>query len=412
MLRGHDAAAPAGVRGAPWPSCRPGRCINVRARGRRRDDELQWEPRRWARVHAAALQPALLTMEGLEDDSWAAEMASFLGDLDAAGGVAAPDAVAVAAAAAMEQERAQPRDVAGSALAAAMLAPEDSPLLQELSEAASGLEAGYYRQVHPAQSIRTADAQRVRFRADPWLCAEAGLPSPLCAADLIACFGTWDSRPMPRLAMSYAGYQFGVLNKGLGDGRAFVWGQWRRRSRVAAEATAASGGDSHRSELWEIGTKGSGKTPFSRGHDGLLTLEGAVRETVGAEALGAAGIRTSRVITIIETEGTAAVLRGVPAVGCAGAVLVRFARSFVRFGSFERLLHLDLTRAEQQAQIRTLASYCLRHCHPELMDGASKASQGNDRGEDGSMFRALFVAVRVCMLSSQPCAAVALIAKH
>jgi hypothetical protein len=30
------------------------------------------------------------------------------------------------------------------------------------------------------------------------------------------------------------------------------------------------------------------------------------------------------------------VLRGVPSVGCAGAVLVRVARSFVRFGSFER----------------------------------------------------------------------------
>ena len=27
-----------------------------------------------------------------------------------------------------------------------------------------------------------------------------------------------------------------------------------------------------------MGTKGSGKTPFSRGHDGLLTREGAVRE--------------------------------------------------------------------------------------------------------------------------------------
>ena len=137
---------------------------------------------------------------------------------------------------------------------------------------------------------------------------------------------------MPRLAMAYMGYQFGVLNKGLGDGRAFVWGQWRcsrhlnpavPSSSCSLPSSASSNGlasdlDTLRSggggedltsinpsagqyssgeadeeeeeadeeeaeeaeagELWEMGTKGSGKTPFSRGHDGLLTREGAVRE--------------------------------------------------------------------------------------------------------------------------------------
>jgi hypothetical protein len=144
--------------------------------------------------------------------------------------------------------------------------------------------------------------------------------------------GTWQARPMPRLAMAYMGYQFGVLNKGLGDGRAFVWGQWRcsrhlnpvvPSSSCSLPSSASSNGlasnlDTLRSggggedltsinpsagqyssgeadeeeeeadeeeaeeaeagELWEMGTKGSGKTPFSRGHDGLLTREGAVRE--------------------------------------------------------------------------------------------------------------------------------------
>ena len=45
----------------------------------------------------------------------------------------------------------QPRCVEGSALAGLMLPPERSPLLQELSEGRSGLEAGYYRLVHPVR---------------------------------------------------------------------------------------------------------------------------------------------------------------------------------------------------------------------------------------------------------------------
>lgn len=241
-------------------------------------------------------------------------LAEWLRELDAASGGMDDllDEPALAAARLREEERAQPRHVEGSALAAAMLAPKESPLLQELSpeppSSVSGLELDtrtdgcvYYRRVHPAQSIRTADSSRVRFRASPWFCAEMGLPSPLSASDLVACFGTWDARPMPRLAMAYAGYQFGVLNKRLGDGRAFVWGQWRRHHQETSGRP---------DELWDMGTKGSGKTPFSRGHDGLLTLEGAVREAIGAEALGAAGILTSRVLTIIETEvGKYAVLR-------------------------------------------------------------------------------------------------------
>ena len=229
-------------------------------------------------------------------------MATFLGDIDEAGGQLAPDADVLAASAAVEEEKAEPRRIAGSALVAKMLAPEASPLLTELSEASTGLEDGYYRRVYPAQSIRTTDPRRVRFRATPWLCDAVGLPSPLSDKDLIKCFGTWDARPMPRLSMAYMGYQFGVLNKGLGDGRAFVWGQWHNQPAPALSAVASF------PELWEMGTKGSGKTPFSRGHDGLLTLQGAVREAIGTEALGAAGVRTTRVLAIIETEVGASML--------------------------------------------------------------------------------------------------------
>ena len=35
--------------------------------------------------------------------------------------------------------------------------------------------------------------------------------------------------------------------------------------------------------LWDLGTKGSGKTNYRRGGDGRLTLKGAVREILATE---------------------------------------------------------------------------------------------------------------------------------
>ena len=88
----------------------------------------------------------------------------------------------------------------------------------------------------------------------------------------------------------------------------------------------------------------------------------------------------------------------------------------MRFGSFERLLHLDLTKAEQCEQIKTLASYCIRQCYPELLRDDTQckmkppeaptesAADGEDcqaevagapqKGQS-SIFRAFFAAVRV-----------------
>lgn len=58
-------------------------------------------------------------------------------------------------------------------------------------------------------------------------------------------------------------------------------------------------------------------------------------------------VATSRVVALVETPGT--VLRGSPAaVAVRGAVLGRTARSLVRFGSFERFLHLGLGAEERR----------------------------------------------------------------
>ena len=123
----------------------------------------------------------------------------------------------------------------------------------------------------------------------------------------------------PFLALRYHGYQFGEYNPYLGDGRGFLYGQVR-------------GVDG---KLYDFGTKGSGRTPYSRSADGRLTLKGGVREVLAAEMLHRHGIYTSRCLSLIETgEG---LWRGDEPSPTRSSVMVRFSRSHIRFGTFERL---------------------------------------------------------------------------
>ena len=76
---------------------------------------------------------------------------------------------------------------------------------------------------------------------------------------------------------------------------------------------------------------------------------------------------------------------------------VRCARSFVRFGSFERLLHLDLTKQEQAEQVANLARYCISCCYPELLPTAAGGAEAG-----AAAYRALFKAV--CNRTAAMCA--------
>ncbi|WP_414567590.1 protein adenylyltransferase SelO [Nostoc sp. CCY 9925] len=146
--------------------------------------------------------------------------------------------------------------------------------------------------------------------------------------DFITAFGKFEGRK-PFLAMRYHGYQFGEYNPLLGDGRGFLYGQVR-------------GTDG---QLYDFGTKGSGRTPYSRGGDGLLTLKGGVREVLAAEALHHLGVRTSRCLSMIETG--LSLWRGDEPSPTRSSVMVRMSNSHIRFGTFERLHYLqrpDLTR--------------------------------------------------------------------
>jgi uncharacterized protein YdiU (UPF0061 family) len=182
----------------------------------------------------------------------------------------------------------------------------------------------------------------LRFRNDRLL-PKLGLdPQAVTDADFIEAFGKFQGRK-PFLALRYHGYQFGEYNAFLGDGRGFLYGQVR-------------GIDG---ELYDFGTKGSGTTPYSRGGDGKLTLKGGVREVLAAEALHQMGVRTSRCLSMIETGDE--LWRGDEPSPTRSSVMVRFSRSHIRFGTFERLYYIN-----RPDLIKKLLDHVIEYYYPSL----------------------------------------------
>ena len=121
---------------------------------------------------------------------------------------------------------------------------------------------------------------------------------------------------IPRIAMAYAGHQFGHFVPSLGDGRAVLVG----------ETQGPLG------QRFDLHLKGSGRTIFSRGGDGRATLSAMLREYIISEAMAALGIPTTRSLAVIETG------EEVPREKMErGAVLTRVAKSHIRVGTFQYL---------------------------------------------------------------------------
>ena len=196
-----------------------------------------------------------------------------------------------------------------------------------------------------ADPVAAADFPRheLRFRNDI-AAARVGL-GDLDDATWIDHFGRFQplagSLKQP-LALRYHGHQFRSYNPDIGDGRGFLFAQMLD--------------DCDR--LLDLGTKGSGQTPYSRFGDGRLTLKGGVREVLATEMLEALGVRTSRTFSLIETGE--ALHRGDEPSPTRSAVLVRLNHSHIRIGSFQRLATLGLTD-----EITRLARYALRHLFGE-----------------------------------------------
>lgn len=188
----------------------------------------------------------------------------------------------------------------------------------------------------------------LRFRND-LLLPKLGLnPEVVSDRDFITAFGKFQSI-RPFLALRYHGYQFGYYNPSLGDGRGFLYGQVR-------------GVDGN---LYDFGTKGSGRTPYSRTADGRLTLKGGVREVLAAEALHRLGVNTSRCLSVVETGES--LWRGDEPSPTRSCVMIRFSRSHIRFGTFERLHYLKRADLMSKLLDRVIAVY-----YPHIADNEDK----------------------------------------
>lgn len=157
-------------------------------------------------------------------------------------------------------------------------------------------------------------------------------------------FGHFDALPdnlQAPLALRYHGHQFRNYNPDIGDGRGFLFAQLR----------------DDRGRLLDLGTKGSGRTPYSRFGDGRLTLKGGIREVLASEMLEALGVDTSKSLSLVET-GEALQRDDEPS-PARSAVLVRLSHSHIRYGTFQRLAHLGALEA-----IGPLVDYCVRQFVP------------------------------------------------
>ncbi len=179
-----------------------------------------------------------------------------------------------------------------------------------------------------APRLGTRYATALPELAVPWRAAEASAPEVLVLNEPLAAelgldvdylrgeegarllTGNHVPEGATPVAQAYAGHQFGGYSPRLGDGRALLMGE------------LADGRDLH--------LKGSGRTPFARGGDGLAATGPMLREYVISEAMHALGIPTTRSLAVTATGNT--VYREEP---LPGAVLARVAAGHERVGTFQ-----------------------------------------------------------------------------
>ena len=147
------------------------------------------------------------------------------------------------------------------------------------------------------------------------------------------------------LSMVYSGHQFGQYVEQLGDGRGLLF----------AQINSNEG-------LLDIHLKGAGKTPYSRFGDGRAVLRSTIREYLCGEAIHALSIPTSRALMIIGSDEMVIREKSESA-----AMLVRTAKTHIRFGSFE-YFHYN----NKPEHVKALADFCI-NSYPQYFSRTTNA---------------------------------------
>ena len=154
------------------------------------------------------------------------------------------------------------------------------------------------------------------------LAKELGVERPT-NEDVLILGGNTVTPTMYPYSARYGGHQFGNWAGQLGDGRAITLGEWVRPD----------------DKSWELQLKGAGPTPYSRRADGRAVLRSSVREYLMSEAMHHLGVPTTRALSLVTTGDS--VLRDMFYDGHPeyepGAIVMRVAPSFLRFGNYEIL---------------------------------------------------------------------------
>lgn len=178
---------------------------------------------------------------------------------------------------------------------------------------------------------------------------ELGIAKPNDASNLDILAGNHITPSMYPYAACYAGHQFGNWAGQLGDGRAITLGEW----------------PSPNGKNCELQLKGAGLTPYSRRADGRAVLRSSVREYLMSEAMYYLGVPTTRALSLVTTGEP--VLRDMFYNGNAayepGAIVMRVAPSFLRFGSFE----MPAARKEL-LNLKQLVDWTIERFYPHLLD--------------------------------------------
>lgn len=193
--------------------------------------------------------------------------------------------------------------------------------------------------VKPADFIKT---ELIDFNEN--LSVEIGLGNLESDKDFLAAQNLPDN--VETYATAYAGHQFGNWAGQLGDGRAIYAGEIQNGNKQT-----------------EIQWKGAGATPYSRNADGRAVLRSSIREYLMSEAMFHLGVPTTRALSLSKTGED--VIRDIQYSGNPqkeqGAVVVRTAESFLRFGHFELL-----SARKQEDLLKELADYAIENFFPEV----------------------------------------------
>ena len=180
------------------------------------------------------------------------------------------------------------------------------------------------------------------------LAGQLGLPGRSVGEGQLAAWYS-GAEPIPGsepVALAYSGHQFGQFNPAMGDGRALLLGE-----------IVTPGG-----ARFDLQFKGSGRTPYSRGGDGMCALGPALREYLVSEAMAALGVPTTRSLAVTTTGSGIWREQPHPA-----AVLTRVASSHLRIGTFE----FAATHQGREA-VERLCDYALARHYPALLDARNR----------------------------------------